>query len=395
MLRTVSRLSRRRIRSRLGTLRVKYSGLSGSYAISVGAGLIDSIGERLRSILSARTRRVALISNRKVYGLFGAQLESGLKHSGWEVPTWLLGDGERHKSLASFERALRFFSEHGLERTDCVVSLGGGVVGDLAGFAAATYLRGVAFVQVPTTLLSQIDSSIGGKVGVNSEFGKNLIGAFHHPRAVFIDTDTLLTLPRRELVAGWCEAIKQGAIGSRPLFKRTVKYLETFGLLNSCGASAELEQLIAAQCAFKSGIVARDEREDPNRVDAKSRRILNFGHTVGHALETATDYRRFRHGEAVGIGMLVAGEIGKRLGITPQAELKSLHAAVKLLGRLPRTDDVEPAHVMSLLQRDKKSVDGSINWILLDRLGLANIVDGKDIPPGIVKGSIRSVLASC
>src|SRR3989440_11627573 len=220
--------------------------------------------------------------------------------------------------MRSLEQALKFFSESGLERNDAVIAVGGGVVGDLAGFAAATYLRGVAFINVPTTLLAQIDASVGGKTGINTAAGKNLVGAFHQPRLVLIDTDTLQTLPPRELTAGWCEAIKQGAVGDRKLFDRTVRLLRQVGthassVQHAGGMRTDLAATIAAHCRFKAAIVAGDERESTDRADRGSRKILNFGHTTAHALEVVTSFRRFRHGEAGGHGTLFAAETSKSL----------------------------------------------------------------------------------
>ena len=188
------------------------------YEIRIGPGLIAEIGEAARRAIGPSGRRAALISNRKVFDLFGEKVLRALRSSGFDVSVWLMKDGERHKSIRSLEQALTFLSQSGLERNDVVIALGGGVVGDLAGFAAATYLRGLAFIQIPTTLLAQIDASVGGKTGINTGAGKNLVGAFHQPRLVLIDTYTLQTLPQRELTAGWCEAIKQGAVGDRKLF---------------------------------------------------------------------------------------------------------------------------------------------------------------------------------
>jgi 3-dehydroquinate synthase len=280
-----------------------------------------------------------------------------------------------------------------------VVALGGGVVGDLAGFAAAVYLRGIAFVQVPTTLLAQIDASVGGKTAVNTREGKNLIGAFHQPRAVVISTETLQTLPSRELTAGWCEAIKQGAVGDRRLFDKTCSFLvaesnvETARELKRTHLRAEeLADLIAAQCAFKAGIVAADEREDVARTDARSRRILNFGHTAAHALESVTRYRRFRHGEAVGYGMIVAGEISERLGMLDASELESLRASVRLAGRLPRADDLDERAILRAIDSDKKSVGGHVRWVLLERIGRARIVSGQNIPKRIVRAALNAAL---
>jgi len=221
--------------------------------------------------------------------------------------------------------------------------------------------------------------------------GKNLVGAFHQPRAVIIDIKTLNTLPPRELVAGWCESVKQGAVGSRKLFQQTVDcltQLQTGGALVTSG----LEELVAAQCAFKASIVAGDEREDTARLDRRSRRILNFGHTVAHALETVTSYRRFRHGEAVGHGMLVAGELSKHLGLLPPAELELLREGVRLCGPLPRTSDLSTTEIVSAIGRDKKVAGGHVKWVLLERIGRPRIVDGKEISARLLQSSLRTVL---
>jgi 3-dehydroquinate synthase len=216
-----------------------------------------------------------------------------------------MGEGERFKSMRTLEQALAVLSQAGLERSDVVVALGGGVVGDLAGFAAAVYLRGISFIQVPTTLLAQIDSSVGGKTGINLPTGKNLVGAFHQPRTVIIDTETLVTLPARELTAGWCEAVKNGAVGSRQLFEQTKEFLGKLQKKPATLRFRELESLIEAHCAFKAAIVAGDERENVDRKDHLSRRILNLTHS-GPRVGSRYRYRRFRHGETVGLGMLVA-----------------------------------------------------------------------------------------
>jgi len=374
-----------------------------NYPIEIGAGVLPRLGEVARENLAPEARRVALVSNRRVLGLYGARAVASLRAAGFNVSHWLLGDGERFKTLRTAEACLRFLSESKLERSDVVVALGGGVVGDLAGFAAALYMRGVSFVQVPTTLLAQIDSSVGGKTGVNTREGKNLIGAFHQPSAVLVDTDALRTLPPRELTAGWCEAIKQGAVGDRRLFERTRKFLadearrkgpdEGKETLDD-GRDEKLARIIAAQCAFKAKIVAGDEREDVGRADARSRRVLNFGHTIGHALEALTNFRRFRHGEAVGYGMLAAGEISKRLGLLDESELESLRGAVRLAGPLPSASDLDAENIRGALRMDKKAVGGSVRWVLLERVGRARIVDGREVPARVVKASIRAALAA-
>lgn len=289
------------------------------YAVEIGRDLLGTSGVWARECLSPKTRKIALVSNRKVFGLYGEGVRRALESQNFQTRVFLMKDGERHKNFRVLENLLEFFGENKLTRTDAVVALGGGVVGDLAGFAAAIFLRGLAFLQMPTTLLSMIDSSVGGKTGVNSSFGKNLIGAFHQPRGVLIDVKTLKTLPRRELVAGFCEAVKQAAIADRKLFNQTAEFAKNFSLSKFKNFFSDekfvgaLENLIAVQIAFKAKIVMQDERESVERSDGKSRKILNFGHTLAHALEKVTDYRRFKHGEAVGYGILFAAALSKNL----------------------------------------------------------------------------------
>ncbi|HVF44924.1 MAG TPA: 3-dehydroquinate synthase [Pyrinomonadaceae bacterium] len=386
---------RRRVAVRLGGGR--------GYSIEIGAGLLSELGAAARARLSPEARRVALISNARVFGLYGARAVGSLRAEGFEVSHWLMGDGERFKNFRTAERALAFLSESKVERSDAVVALGGGVVGDLAGFAAALHLRGVDFIQAPTTLLAQIDSSVGGKTGVNTRAGKNVVGVFHQPAAVVVDTDTLKTLAPRELTAGWCEAIKHGAVGDIRLFERTVKFLAGESRPNDEGVRVRtrgpsrgrgLASLVAAQCAFKARIVSGDEREDVGREDARSRRVLNFGHTVGHALEAVTKYRRFLHGEAVGYGMLAAAEISKRLELIGASELESLEGALGLAGPLPRASDLDADEVGRALRSDKKAVGGSVRWVLLEGLGRARIVDGREVPERVVRDSIRAALGA-
>jgi 3-dehydroquinate synthase len=338
------------------------------YHVLVGAGLLTQSGTQARRSLDPGVQRLALISNEKVFELYGAALLKSLRAAAFRVEPFLIGDGERHKNLRTLEQALAFLASLGLERTDAVVALGGGVVGDLAGLAAALYLRGIAFLQIPTTLLAQVDG------------------------AVLVDTETLRTLPARELTAGWCEAVKHGAAGDRRLFDRTVEFLKQEPATPSPSSDTALARLIAAHISFKASIVSGDEREDVGRTDYRSRRILNFGHTTAHALEAVTGYRRFRHGEAVGYGMLVAGEISKRLGTLDGSELELLRDAVRSCGWLPRADDLAPTRIISALASDKKSVGGSVKWILLERLGRALIVDGREISARVLRDSLRAAL---
>ncbi len=373
-----------------------------SYEIKIGAGILPTLGAEARACLGAKARRAAVISNETVFDLYGERTIRSLRAAGFSAVRWLMKDGERHKSLGSLEQALRFLSDARLERSDAVIALGGGVVGDLVGFAAAVYLRGIPLIQLPTTLLAQIDSSVGGKTAVNLETGKNMVGAFHQPSLVLIDTETLRTLPPRELTAGWCEAVKQGAVGSRKLFNQTVSFLSSSSIDFSLWTGEEstqtevyatsLTELIAAQCRFKASIVARDEREEITRTDRHSRRILNFGHTAAHALEKVTGYRRFRHGEAVGRGMLVAGEISKSLGMLASGELESLREAVRLCGPLPRAGDLSIDDIVRAIGRDKKSMGGAVKWILLERIGKPLIVDGREIDSRVLRASLSAGL---
>ena len=365
---------------------------SHDYQIKVARGFLSRLGRESRRCLGKQARRVAVISNNRVFGLYGQAVIESLRANGFTTFHWLMGDGERHKSLRNLERALAFLAECGLERNDAVVALGGGVVGDLAGFAAAVYLRGIALIQIPTTLLAQIDSSVGGKTAANLTSGKNLVGAFHQPSAVFIDTETLATLPRRELNAGWCEAVKNGAVSGHQLFQQTTDFLRALDAKSKSFHSRQLEDLIALHCAFKASIVSHDEREALDRTDRFSRRILNFGHTVGHALEAVTRYRRFKHGEAVGHGMLVAGAISRSLGLLAPSELELLRDGVRLCGPLPLARDLSEQAIIDAVGHDKKSFAGCVQWVLLAGIGRPRIVDGREIKPRLLRDSLRAVL---
>jgi 3-dehydroquinate synthase len=357
--------------------------------INISSGIRRKLGQLIP--LEA-PRRVAIISNQRVFDLYGREVVRSLKAAGFKPLEWLMPEGERYKSFRILEKAVTFLSENRLERDDLVMALGGGVVGDLAGFSAAIYLRGLPLAQVPTTLLSQIDSSVGGKTGINLPTGKNLVGAFHQPSSVFIDTETLVSLPPRELVSGFCEMVKQALISDRSLFETTVHCLQKSGSKRDFLVSPEFENLIAAHCGFKASIVANDERESTSRSDAKSRRVLNFGHTTAHALETITNYRVFRHGEAVGYGMLVAGELSRNLGLIDAGELKSLREAVSLCGPLPRADNLDINQIIRALEHDKKSVGGQINWVLLEGIGRPRIVEGRLISAKSLRLALRAGL---
>ncbi len=379
-------------------INIKLHNDSHEYAIEIGHDLLKTSGEWARRCLMPTTNKIALISNPKVFSLYGAAVKKSFESQDFEVVVFLMKDGERYKNFRTVENALEFFSANNLTRTSAAVALGGGVVGDVAGFAAAIFLRGIAFLQIPTTLLAMIDSSVGGKTGVNSDFGKNLIGAFHQPNGVLVDVETLRTLATRELIAGFCEAVKQAAISDAQLFAQTGDFLDDFAThkfkryFSDANFINALENLIAAQIAFKAAIVMQDEREDVARTDGKSRKILNFGHTLAHALEKITDYKRFKHGEAVGIGVLFAAELSKRLDILDKNELKSLNDVLQSVGRLPDTGDINLETVLKAFAFDKKVVGKSLQWILLKQIGQPVIVENQNISTAVIKETLEKVL---
>lgn len=380
------------------SLQINLKRRSHSYRIHIGSGLLQKSGKFVKASVSPACKNIAVISNKKVFGLYGEAVCESLRDSGFKVFVWLMPDGEKFKNITYFGRALDFFGKSRLKRSDAVIALGGGVVGDLTGFAAASYLRGIAYLQIPTTLLSQIDSSVGGKTAINTSFGKNTAGAFYQPNAVLIDIWTLKTLPQRELTAGFCEAIKHGAISGKRLFSQTKDFLACYGtgafknnfenkiFLN------ELTKLISAQIEFKAKIVSGDESESINQKSSKSRKILNFGHTIAHALEKATDYKYFKHGEAVGYGMLAAATLSKNIGILEKNIVTLLNDVLSLAGKLPGTNNIAAKEIFDLLVFDKKNVGESLQWILLEDLGKPKIVSGGELKDSVVLDSISSVL---
>jgi 3-dehydroquinate synthase len=325
---------------------------SGRYGIHIEhgsaarvSGLLDDAGV---------PRRRFLVSNPTVWR-FHEHAFAGLTA---EEPI-LVADGERHKNLQTVGRIYDALIRAHADRASAVVAIGGGVLGDTAGFAAATYLRGVPIVQIPTTLLAQVDSAIGGKVGVNHAQGKNLIGAFHPPALVVVDPALLSTLPRREFRAGLYEVIKYGVIASRPLFDRVAASLPA--LFNRDPDA--LMAVVSESCRIKAAVVEQDERE------SGLRRTLNFGHTAGHALEAVTKYRRFRHGEAVGYGMLVAAQIAVARGSMPEADRDALAALIAKMGPLPAVADVPVAEALEAIAHDKQVVAGQLHYVLPRAIG--------------------------
>ena len=335
-----------------------------SYPIHIGSGTLQQ-ASLWRSAI--RGRHALVLSNTTVAPLYLDRVIAGL--DGLEHGALILEDGEQYKTFDNVARVLDTLAGLGASRDATLITLGGGVIGDLGGFAAACWMRGIDFVQMPTTLLAMVDSSVGGKTGVNLAAGKNLVGAFHQPRAVVIDTSTLATLPEREFVAGLAEVIKYGAIGDAGFFDWLDAYAEDL-LARDPDA---LEAAIATSCRHKAGVVARDERELGERA------LLNFGHTFGHAIEVEAGYGEILHGEAVAIGMRLAASLSSRLGLADTAEADRLQALLtrfKLPTRIPPGLDAQ--RLLERMRLDKKSVSGQLRLILWRGIGKAEVVAGVD-----------------
>ncbi len=368
------------------------------YDVIIADEVLEDAGSWARACLPEGARKITLVSNEKIFSLYGESVVSSLKSNGYDTFIWLMEDGEKFKNFVSLKRLLLFLADSRMGRTDAVLALGGGVVGDLAGFAAAVYLRGIPYLQIPTTLLAMIDSSIGGKTAVNFESGKNVIGSFHQPAGVLIDISTLQTLERRELSAGFYEAVKQGAVAGEELFGMTFAFLKEHSPQSIAAEFpggefiSKLKALLHAQINFKLDVVTGDEMESPDRNDPRSRKILNFGHTVGHALEKITNYDHFKHGEAIGYGILAAGEISKKLEILDINSLNLLNGAIASIGALPNASRIEVADVLEALSFDKKAINESVQWILLEGIGRPLIVRQTEIPQQIIGDALTRVL---
>jgi 3-dehydroquinate synthase len=355
-----------------------------SYDIVIGSGLIADAGTHLRSVLARP--RVFIVSDEVVAALHLATLEHALDRAGIAHRAHLIAAGEASKSFASIEALVDAMLAARIERSTTVLALGGGVVGDLAGFASAIVLRGIDFVQIPTTLLSQVDSSVGGKTGINTTRGKNLVGAFHQPRLVLADSDVLATLPPREMRAGYAEIAKVGLIGDADFFA----WLETNARAVLAREPAALTQAIATACRAKAALVAEDERE------AGRRALLNLGHTFGHALEAESGYGGdLLHGEAVGIGMAMAFRLSARLGHCPPEDAARVArhlAAVGLPTALPAARGRwDPARLLDHMRQDKKVRDGRLTFVLARRIGEAFLAD--DVPIEAVEAILGEAAA--
>ncbi len=348
------------------------------YRICIEPGLLSRLGEIVAS--HVRAKRVVVITDDNVHRLYADRVSASLAGASMEPVVLSVAPGEGSKSLETVAMLYDRLSDLHVRRDETILALGGGVVGDLAGFAAATWLRGVPFIQVPTTVLSQVDSSVGGKVGINHQSGKNLIGSFYQPLTVLIDPETLRTLPREEVWAGLAEVLKYGFISDREFHQRVSRQLHE--LVDHAG-DGEWVDILARCCEIKAAVVEADEQ------DLGRRHVLNFGHTLGHALEAATGYARLRHGEAVARGMVAALWLSHWLRDLP---LEELELGLQSLASFPRpsVDGVTPAELLPHIAHDKKGTSTGQKWILLERIGRAVVI--KDPPEELVLRAAERML---
>ena len=356
-----------------------------SYDIVIEPGALARAGALIAEV--AAERSLILVSDETVAGIYRPKLEAALAAAGIAAPpTVLIAPGEESKSLASYARAAEDILALGVDRKTVILALGGGVVGDLAGFLAATLLRGIDFIQIPTTLLAQVDSSVGGKTGIDSVQGKNLIGAFHQPLMVIADTETLLTLPSRELKAGYAEVVKYGLLGDYDFFE----WLESNGAAVLDGEPTAQVQAIADCCRAKADIVAADEREGGQRA------LLNLGHTFGHALEVESGFGGIlNHGEAVSIGMVLAYDLSVRLGFCHPNALMRMRAHLRAHGlpvSPPRDVPFEAKALIRRMQGDKKAERGRLTFVLVNGIGRAFVA--RDVDSSAVETALNHALAA-
>jgi 3-dehydroquinate synthase len=351
---------------------------SARYNVYAGSGLLSTLAPRIQRIAGRLPRRVFVLTSPEIWALWGPAFLASFA----EPPIAIfLAPGERHKRLSSVESILRQMISAGGDRGSLLIAFGGGIVGDVGGFVAAIFMRGIPFVQVPTTFLSQVDSSVGGKTGVNLPEGKNLVGSFHQPLAVFADIDTLGTLPPRELRAGLMESVKAGIIRDRAL----VRFMEENTRAILRGEPKALEKVIASSIRMKAGVVGRDERENGLRM------ILNFGHTVGHAIESATRYKLLLHGEGVGWGMIAALYIARQRGTVSAGQFARLEQLVHLYGPLPALK-LRAAKLVAATGADKKNVGGVRRFVLPIGIGDAGVVE--DVTPAELESAVAYMLAA-
>ncbi len=338
-----------------------------SYDISIGKDILDDIGSRVKSL--GFGRKIGLISNPEVFALYGERVRRAVELAGFEVTVVKVPDGESYKDYQWAYYIHGELLKAGFDRKSALLALGGGVIGDITGFVASTYMRGIGYVQVPTTLLAQVDSSVGGKTGVNHSLGKNMIGTFYQPTLVWIDVATLETLPRRQLINGVAEVIKYGIIKDEVFFRFLKEKMEQLLRLDH----NVIVEVIKKSCQIKALVVAADETE------AGLRAILNFGHTVGHAIETVGGYRGYLHGEAVAIGMCVEAMLANSLSMLSDGELVEIIDMVTLYGLPSKVpDDMKSGGLLKAMSIDKKAIGGKLRFILPEKIGEVTITSNID-----------------
>jgi len=361
-------------KSTVQTIRVETP--SAKYDVMAGSGLVETLAPRIERLHGKLPRRVFVLTSAPIWGLWGQAFLSSFA----EPPiVMFLEPGERHKTLKSVESLLRQMAGAGGDRGSLLIAFGGGIVGDVGGFTASIFMRGISYIQVPTTLLAQVDSSVGGKTGVNLPEGKNLVGSFWHPRAVFADINVLGTLPDRELRAGLMESVKSGIIRDRAL----VRFMEEHSQDVLGREPKALEKVIAASIRMKAGVVNLDEHENGLRM------ILNFGHTVGHALEQATHYKLLLHGEAVGWGMIAALYLARERGTITAKQFERLENLVHLYGPLPPLK-LRTAKIAAATGGDKKNIGGVRRFVLPVGIGDAGVVE--DVTPAELEAAVSYML---
>ena len=334
-----------------------------SYHIIIDRDILDRIGPHISKII--KPGKAVIVTDKTVAPLYGKAVSDSLSECNFDVKMVSIEPGEEQKTISKAEELYEALFDHKVDRKSSIIALGGGVIGDLTGFVASTFMRGIPFVQIPTTLLAQVDSSIGGKVAVNHPRGKNMIGCFYQPKAVFIDIATLQTLPKAEIIAGMVEVIKYGMIKDPVFFEYIEKHLPEIMELDDIA----LEKIIHDSCMIKAQIVELDEKEEGLRA------ILNYGHTIGHALEALTSYKKYRHGEAVAMGMIYATKIAREMNLADDTVLERQESLLEKLGLSLKDNELNPNDIVRILYQDKKTIGGKLRLVLPTRIGDVTITD--------------------
>ena len=350
----------------------------GYYPIVAGRGVLEQLGPRLQAL--GVTGTAYIISDENVFRAYGRQAQRSLEAAGIAAHSYSIPPGEESKSLALAEDIYAWLAELRAERRHAIVALGGGVVGDLGGFVSSTFLRGMIFVQVPTSMAAMVDASIGGKVAVNLPQGKNLVGSFYQPSLVLADVHTLSSLGQRELSEGWAEAVKHGLILDSELFDMFEEHAEDLMSLRGDIST----DVVRRSMAIKAQIVTEDERETLGR-----RILLNYGHSIGHALESVTGYGHYMHGEAVSVGMMGAGRISQAMGLIPDEVVERQRRVLERFQLPLNAPGIDPDVILDKMTRDKKTEAGALRWVLLE--GVGQSVVRRDVPPDLVSETVREL----